>query len=1219
MFSPLLIIGVCCLYVALLFVVALWVERKAETGVDVGNHPVIYTLSITVYLTAWTFYGSVGKAASSGTLFLTFYLGPTLAMFLWWTLLRRMIRIKNAYRVTSIADFISLRYNKSASIAALVTAIALLGIVPYIALQLKAIITTFGLITHSAGTTDAGWASRHAGLLMAVMIAVFTIVLGVRRVVPTERHQGMVLAMAVESLVKLAALLAVGAFVTYHLFDGLGDLFQRFAESPFQQSIAAAQASPEFHFTWTTYLVLSMAAFLFLPRQFHMMVVENFHERHLRTALWLCPLYMLLITVFILPIAMGGLLSGHAVEEADTFVLQLPMGAGRPWLSLLVFLGGFSAATGMVMISSMTIATMVTNHLLLPALDVVRPLGFLKRHLLHSRWVCVALLILTGYWFLRQVGVYFTLVDIGVLSFAAILQFVPAIVGGLFWKRGNRIGARWGMTAGIALWTYTLILPAFARGGWISRSLLENGPWGIDLLRPEHLCGVSGLDPTSHAVFWTMLVNVSLYVLGSLCVRQSQEERSLAEDLVGILGAEHAPLSLTGEATVSLAAKRQLIESLFRDYFAPDQAAALTRECVDALPLGSRETISVVELAELFNEAEKHLAASIGAAAAHRAVHRSALVTPTEENALRRAYADIMAELKVTPAGLKQKIDFHRERASLLERQASELEEKVKERDREIAERRKAEDALRHSEKRLADVIDFLPDPTFAIDLQGRVIIWNRAAEEFTGVKAEAMLGKGDHEYALPFYGTRRPLLIDLVFQPAAEVERLYSDLRREGGKIYAAAFTRISGGGEAYLLGTAAPLIDFEGKVIGAIESLRDITDRKKAEDALRESEERFSAIVRQAQDGIVLIQGSDLLFANDAAAHMLGYRPEEMKGTPFLNYVAPESREFIVGSIRKRMQGEFSPPLYEARLLRRDGATLDIEISAGIIRHRGKPTSIGLLRDITERKQAEQRIRQLNEELEQRVADRTAQLAAANKELEAFTYSVSHDLRAPLRAMDGYAHMLLEDHGPSLGPDARQLCGGIRDNARRMSQLVNDLLALSRFTRAELHALSFDMNALVRSVCAELTAPENQDRIEIRIGDLPPVVADERLLRQVWVNLLSNALKFSAKREQAVIEVGAESRAWETVYWVRDNGVGFDMQHAAKLFGVFERLHTHREFEGTGVGLAIVQRIIHRHRGRVWAVAAADRGATFSFSLPRTVNSRAVSPVSTTTPQSR
>jgi PAS domain S-box-containing protein len=381
-----------------------------------------------------------------------------------------------------------------------------------------------------------------------------------------------------------------------------------------------------------------------------------------------------------------------------------------------------------------------------------------------------------------------------------------------------------------------------------------------------------------------------------------------------------------------------------------------------------------------------------------------------------------------------------------------------------------------------------------------------------------------------------------------------------------------------------------------------RDVTERKQAAERLRESEERFSAAFRSSPVAIAINRRRDQisLEVNDSFLRLFECTREEVIGCTLPELGLLEQEE--VTSLRQQLTAAGSLDNAEVAARTRQGRPLNISISVGVIQLGGEACSVSTVVDITERRQAERRIMQLNAELEQRVFERTEQLEAANKDLEAFSYSVSHDLRSPLRTVDGFSQALLEDFGPQLPKEAQRLIGTIRDGAQRMGALIDDLLAFSRLGRQSLkRPVAVDMGGLVKEVVQELSAEQHGRNVEVRVADLPPGHGDRALLRQVWVNLLSNALKYTRKRDVAVVEIGWASENGETVYSVADNGAGFDMKYGHKLFGVFQRLHGAEDFEGTGVGLAIVRRIVERHGGRVWAEAALNRGATFRFTLEK------------------
>ncbi len=524
-------------YLGVLFGIAYYGDKRADAGRSIISNPYIYTLSIAVYCTAWTFYGSVGRAAVSGVGFLPIYLGPTLIAALWGILLRKIIRITKVHRITTIADFIASRYGKSSVVAGLVTIIAVLGIMPYISLQLKAVSTSFNVLhTYPELSVSHIW-WQDTALYVAMMMAAFSILFGTRHIDVTEHHEGMVAAVAFESVVKLLAFSLVGAYVTFSLFNGPGDLFRSAAKVPDLSKLMDMGAMGGGYASWFSLTFLSMMAIMFLPRQFQVLVLENVNDDHVQKATWLFPLYLLAINLFVLPIAFAGLLRFSAGSvDPDTFVLTLPLASNRPLVALFVFLGGLSAATGMVIVATIALSTMVCNDLVMPVLLRIRalqPKSF-SRLLLGIRRVSIVVILLLGYLYYRLIGESYALVTIGLVSFAAAAQFAPPILLGIYWKGASKKGAITGLLAGFLVWAYTLVVPSFAKSGWLSMSLITEGPFGIGLLAPYGLFGLTMYDPVTHSVFWSMLANVGCLVGISLFDRQSTMERLQATLFVDV-------------------------------------------------------------------------------------------------------------------------------------------------------------------------------------------------------------------------------------------------------------------------------------------------------------------------------------------------------------------------------------------------------------------------------------------------------------------------------------------------------------------------------------------------------------------------------------------------------------------------------------------------------------------------------------------------------------
>lgn len=620
-------------YLSLLFFVAWWADRRADEGRSVIASPYVYALSLGVYCTTWTFYGSVGRAAELGVGFLPVYLGPTIVMLLSTAFLRKVLRIAKTQRSTSIADFIAGRYGKSHLIGGLVALIAVVGITPYIALQLKAISISFEVLTGVGAGGVHGFGlpvALDTAFYVAAIMAAFAIVFGTRHIDAAEHHPGMVAAIALESLVKLAAFLAVGAFVVWRLHGSAQALFAEAALSQITARLTTADP-PLAAGTWVTTMALSMAAVVLLPRQFQTLVIENVDERHLKRAAWLFPLYMLLINLFVLPVAMSGLLRfpDRAVDP-DVYVLALPLLGGSPELALLAFIGGLSAGVGMIVVEAIALSTMVCNDLVMPALLRLQPRALdqmtdLSRLLLAIRRCAIVAILALGYAYYRFAGSAYALVAIGLISFAAVAQFAPALVGGVFWRRGSRRGALAGMTAGALVWLYTLLLPSFARSGWLPPAFMGGGADWPPLLHPYALFGVNGMDPLTHALFWSMLANIGLYVLVSLFDRPSWSEQAQAAAYVDVFSrADHRALPVgrwRGKATVAdlkgvvarFMGKRRA-DVAFVQFLAERAAAAPTGRAASSLEPQDRAPADMVVFAE------RLLAGAVGAASARVAL-----------------------------------------------------------------------------------------------------------------------------------------------------------------------------------------------------------------------------------------------------------------------------------------------------------------------------------------------------------------------------------------------------------------------------------------------------------------------------------------------------------------------------------------------------------------------------------------------------------------------
>lgn len=601
-------------YIGFLFAVASYGDRGRPQWAVRTARPLIYPLSLAVYCTSWTFFGSVGLSSRQGLDFLTIYLGPVLMVGLFYPLILKIIRLAKSQNITSIADFIAARYGKNQAVAAIVTLVAVIGAVPYIALQLKAVsaslLTMLGQTQPSAGH-DIPIVGDLA-ILVTLMMALFAVLFGTRHIDATEHQEGLMLAIATESLVKLLAFLIVGAYVTWYLFGGPADLIQR---ANLQVDVLPVFTKMPDATTWITMTALSFLCIVLLPRQFHVTVVENNGAREMKRAAWLFPLYLILINLFVVPIAIAGMtIFPKGSVDSDMFLLALPLNAGDGWMAMIAFIGGLSAATAMVIVESVAVAIMVSNDLVVPFLLRMRGRNAARDQradmgavLLRARRIAIFGVLCLAYLYYRYAGEA-QLAQIGLLSFAAIAQFGPAFFGGLFWRRATAAGAITGIVAGVAVWSFTLLLPSFVDSGFFDRKILDQGLLGLGLLRPQALFGLTEWGPLTHGVVWSLSINTLLFILVSWLTRPAPIEKLQANVFVPSSLAPRAPSYMLWRSRVTV---EELLATIAR-YLGEER----TRRSFETFAASRGLALDAKREADvhLLRYAEHLLASAIGAA-----------------------------------------------------------------------------------------------------------------------------------------------------------------------------------------------------------------------------------------------------------------------------------------------------------------------------------------------------------------------------------------------------------------------------------------------------------------------------------------------------------------------------------------------------------------------------------------------------------------------------
>jgi len=777
-------------YVGVLFAVAYLGDVRGATPRWRWARPLIYSLALAVYCSSWTFYGAVGTAARTGLGFLPIYLGPLLMLLFGWRILERLVLISGEHRIVSIADFLSSRYGRAPGLAALVATVALIAAVPYVALQFKAVAMSVEVL--APGSDDALFGDP--ALYVALLLAVFAILFGTRQIDATEHHRGMVLAVALESLVKLLAFVAIGVLALLHL-PGDGHLGARVVDA------ARVVTAPGLPTGFIGQTLIAFTAIICLPRQFHVAVVECQDPADIRPARWLFGGYLIVFSVFVVPITLAGqsLLAGSGASP-DAYVLALPLALDQQTLALMAYIGGFSAATGMVIVASVALATMVSNDLVMPLLlrngvlasKIFKAHGGIDRQVLWVRRITIVALALMAYAYYRGAAASGdSLAQHGLLAFAAVAQFAPALIGGLYWRGASRAGAFAGLLFGALTWAYTLLLPALTQSTDAGAAWIAQGPFALSWLRPQQLFGLSGWDPLTHGVFWSLLFNVGGLFLVSARRRPRLQEQLLATTYLDPY-AQRSPLGPGGWAgSVRSGELLALAERILGERHA--------RRAFDEYAQGQGRSWQPEALADraLMQFTERLLASAIGAASA-----RLTLTT-----ALRGSGMELG------------------EVVSLLDEASQEL---------------------RFNRQVLSTTLENISQGVSVVDADMRLIAWNRRYQDMLGYP-DGMLYVGRPIDELILWNAERA---ELSINDPSIVGDIEEQVRRRLGHLRAGqpyVYQRVRGNGQ---------VIEMRGQPLpggGYVTSFSDITDYKRAEQALREInetlEQRVELRTREAE----------------------------------------------------------------------------------------------------------------------------------------------------------------------------------------------------------------------------------------------------------------------------------------------------------------------------------------------------------------------------------
>ncbi len=1137
-FSSTSLFAVSALYVAALFFIAYRGDRKRAKPLP----PIAYALAIGTYCTSWTFYGAVGTAAESGWSFLPIYLGPVISFLVCWSVFKKIGILTDVHGISSIADFIASRYGKAQSVAVLVTLVAVLVVVPYIALQLKAISTTWITLT---GSTSEG----TPALIATLLLTTFAIAFGTAQLNRKEHHRGLMLSLAVESAFKLIAFGAVAFMITQLNFGDFGGLISAASQEPRARALFETEFATPLFLTQT---LLAAVAVFCLPRQFQLSFVESGGAERTDMARWAMPIYLGLFAILVIPIAAAGLVLLPEGSNPDFFVLLLPMAAGTEGLTLLAYLGGLSAGIAMIIAATMALSTMICNEWVVPAyvaLGKDQARGDLSEIILASRrWAIVGVMLLAfGYHELTLNTD--RLANIGLLAFVAAAQFAPSLLIGLYWRGGNRGGALLSLIIGTLIWAITLAIPTA-----VGMSAEDAIQFKTDL----GLLGADLMDPITHATLWSLGLNLLAYILGSMLTRANFSDRMQASIIIDATALATTPKAWRGSLTVGD------LEVLLARYLGEQAARVAWLEIQEQLSETMPKTSTEASV-ELLNVVERRLAQVMGASSA-------------------RLVLDARARGRMV--------------------KADELVSVVEESNR----------ALQTSREQLMAALENLATGVSVVDSQHRLVAWNKRYQEIFDYPAH-LLQSGRPIAELIRFNAERNFFGegDLDQQVKRRIQHLNT------GRSH----RRIS-----YL--PNGTVIEISGNPMpdgGFVTSFYDISELKRNEQALKASE----ANIRLYTDSLPIMlsyldNNRRVLFVNQAFEDIMGMAREKILGRHAWEIFEPEEYDLRQPHMSTALGGEAVQ--FEVQL---EYAGQPRYYEATYTPHAKDEHVIGVFimyQDITERRIAESRLKEANENLEERVTKRTEELSMVNQQLmnenqirantesalqqakrEAdsanlsktrFLAAASHDLMQPLNAARLFASALQT----RVAGEAIELAQNLDSSLDNAEDLLGTLLEISKLdagaTKPNLSAQN--IQPIMENLAVEFGAMADEKGIQLRSRPREVwVKTDPLMLRRVLQNFLSNALRYT---RQGGVLLGARVRRDRVCIQVWDSGIGIAEHEKARVFDEFARLESGRAQHdgGMGLGLSISIRLAKLIGGEIGLRSTENKGTCFSLSLPLT-----------------